>query len=128
MIGSCTALLLAATIDEDFRPATHFDFWLYKRWQPYIEELEAKHAGCVTSVTGSPPTRDDGPKILWWMHEAARRLPPVAKFLMPVCNVAGRIAPEATEPNPALRKTYEEAFQRYLRWQSKLEDGFQRHG
>lgn len=80
------------TIDEDFRPATHFDSWLDMRCQPYIEELNRRYADQVTALTGCPPTCDHGPKILWWMHERPEDYRRVAKFVMPACYVAGRIA------------------------------------
>ena len=80
------------TIDAEFRPATRFDSWLDMRCRPYIEELDRNYADRITSLTGCPPTCDHGPKMLWWMHERAEDYHRVAKFVMPACYVAGRIA------------------------------------
>lgn len=80
------------TIDEHFRPATRFDSWLDMRCQPYIEELRRKHADKITTLTGCPPTCDHGPKILWWMNERPEEYLHIAKFVMPACYVAGKIA------------------------------------
>jgi xylulokinase len=80
------------TIDENFRPATRFDSWLDMRCQPYIEELKARHADRIMALTGCPPTCNHGPKMLWWMHERPEDYRRIAKFVMPACYVAGRIA------------------------------------
>ena len=77
-------------IDDDFRPATHFDSWLDMRCRPYIEQMDRSHGGEVTAITGCPPTCDHGPKILWWMHERPAEFARIAKFLMPSAYVAGR--------------------------------------
>jgi len=79
-------------IDENFRPATRFDSWLDMRCQPYIEELNRTHAERITALTGCPPTCNHGPKMLWWMHERPEEARRIAKFVMPTCYVAGRLA------------------------------------
>ena len=79
-------------IDDEFRPANRFDSWLDMRCQPYIEELSRAHADKITALTGCPPTCDHGPKMLWWMHERPEEYQRIAKFVMPTCYVAGRIA------------------------------------
>jgi xylulokinase len=79
-------------IDEKFRPATRFDSWLDMRCQPYIEELNRTHAERITALTGCPPTCNHGPKMLWWMHERPEEARRIAKFVMPTCYVAGRLA------------------------------------
>ena len=79
-------------IDDEFRPANRFDSWLDMRCQPYIEELSGAHADKITALTGCPPTCDHGPKMLWWMHERPEEYQRIAKFVMPTCYVAGKIA------------------------------------
>jgi xylulokinase len=79
-------------IDERFRPATHFDSWLDMRCQPYIEMLNAAHRDRITDLTGCPPTCAHGPKMLWWQHERPDDYRRIAKFVMPVSYVAGRMA------------------------------------
>lgn len=79
-------------IDEKFRPAMPFDSWLDMRCQPYIEELNTNHRQRITELTGCPPTCAHGPKMLWWQHERPVEYGRIAKFVMPVCYVAGRMA------------------------------------
>lgn len=79
-------------IDDEFRPAARFDSWLDMRCQPYIEDLKRNHSERITALTGCPPTCDHGPKILWWMHERPEAYKRIAKFVMPSCYVAGRLA------------------------------------
>jgi xylulokinase len=79
-------------IDEDFRPAAHFDSWLDMRCRPYIEQMDREYGDEIAALTGCPPTCDHGPKILWWMHERPGEYHRIAKFLMPSAYVAGRCA------------------------------------
>ncbi len=79
-------------INADYRPATRFDSWLDMRCQPYIEQLERHYGEQITRLTGAPPTCDHGPKILWWKEEQPEQYAQVAKFLMPVAYVVGRMA------------------------------------
>jgi xylulokinase len=79
-------------IDESFRPAAKFDSWLDMRCQPYIEELDRHYGELVTLLTGCPPTCNHGPKMLWLMHERPEAFSRTAKFVMPTCYVAGKLA------------------------------------
>jgi len=80
------------SINAEYRPATRFDSWLDMRCQPYIEQLERHHGERITRLTGTPPTCDHGPKILWWKEEHPEQYAQVAKFLMPVGYVVGNMA------------------------------------
>jgi xylulokinase len=80
------------TIDEHFQPAAPFDSWLDMRCRPYIEQLNSHHAERIISLSGCPPTCDHGPKMMWWMHERPDDYRRIAKFVMPSCYVAGRLA------------------------------------
>ncbi len=79
-------------VDEAFNPAIRFDSWLDMRCQPYIEQLARDHGDLITRLTGCAPTCNHGPKILWWKEERPEAYAKVAKFLMPACYVAGKMA------------------------------------
>jgi xylulokinase len=79
-------------IDEHFEPAAPFDSWLDMRCRPFIEQLSRDHAERITALSGCPPTCDHGPKMMWWMHERPDDYRRIAKFVMPSCYVAGRLA------------------------------------
>jgi xylulokinase len=78
------------TIDEGFRPATHFDSWLDTRCEPYITEMN-EHAARVVELSGCPPTYSHGPKILWWMRERPEDYRRTARFVVPGAFVAARL-------------------------------------
>lgn len=78
------------TIDDDFRPATHFDSWLDSRCTPYIDAM-AEHAVRITEVSGCPPTYSHGPKIAWWQRERPVDFARVARFVVPGAYVASRL-------------------------------------
>lgn len=78
------------TIDDQFRPATHFDSWLDQRCTPYIEKM-AEHAHRVTELSGCPPTYSHGPKIAWWQNERPDDFARVHRFVVPGAFVAGRL-------------------------------------
>ena len=62
------------------------------RCQPYIEWMDKEAGDRITQLTGCPPTCDHGPKMLWWKNEQPEIYQRIAKFVMPVTYVAGRIA------------------------------------
>lgn len=78
------------TIDDDFRPATHFDSWLDSRSAPYIRQM-ADEAPRVTELSGCPPTYSHGPKIMWWQRERPDDFSRIARFVVPTAYVAGRL-------------------------------------
>ena len=84
------------TIDERFRPATHFDSWLDTRCAPHILAME-EHAELVTRLSGCPPTYSHGPKILWWQRERPEDFRRVARFVVPGAYVGGRLCGLAPE-------------------------------
>jgi xylulokinase len=79
-------------VDEDFNPATRYDSWLDMRCQPYIEYLDRSYGDLVTRLTGTPPTCDHGPKILWWKEEQPEVYRRIARFVTPAGYVAGKMA------------------------------------
>jgi len=80
------------SIDENYKPATRFDSWLDMRCQPYIEWMDKEAGDRITQLTGCPPTCDHGSKMLWWKNEQPDIYQRIAKFVMPVAYVVGRIA------------------------------------
>ena len=80
------------SIDEDFKPAARYDSWLDMRCQPFIEGMDKEAGDRITQLTGCPPTCDHGPKMLWWKNNQPDIYRRIAKFVMPVAYVAGRIA------------------------------------
>lgn len=78
-------------IDENHRPAGHFDSWLDSRCGPYIEAMAAQRER-ITELSGCPPTYSHGPKFLWWQHERPSELRRIARFVVPGAYVAGRLA------------------------------------
>lgn len=78
------------TIDDSYRPATHFDSWLDTRCEPYIEQMN-EHAGRVVELSGCPPTYSHGPKIMWWMRERPADFRRISRFVVPGAFVAGRL-------------------------------------
>ena len=80
------------SIDEDFKPVARFDSWLDMRCQPYIEWMDKEAGDRITQLTGCPPTCDHGPKMLWWKNNQPDIYRRIAKFVMPVAYVSGRIA------------------------------------
>lgn len=79
-------------VDEDFNPAIRFDSWLDMRCQPYIEFINRQYGDLVTRLTGTPPTCDHGPKIVWWKEEEPESYRRIAKFVTPSGYVAGKMA------------------------------------
>jgi len=79
-------------IDEDFKPVARFDSWLDMRCQPFIKWMDKEAGDRITQLTGCPPTCDHGPKMLWWKEEHPKEFARIAKFIMPTCYVAGRMA------------------------------------
>jgi xylulokinase len=78
------------TIDDGFRPVTHFDSWLDTRCEPYIRRME-EHADRVVRLSGCPPTYSHGPKILWWKEERPESFRRISRFVVPGAFVAGRL-------------------------------------
>ena len=91
-IGFDSQMAGVGAINEEFRPAARFDSWLDMRCQPYIDQLTEHHSDLITRLTGCPPTCDHGPKIMWCRDEQPDVYRNTAKFVMPSCYVAGRMA------------------------------------
>jgi xylulokinase len=79
-------------IDENYESVSRFDSWLDMRCEPYIKFLDENYGELITTLTGCPPTCDNGPKILWWQNERPEEYRQIAKFVMPGGFVAGKMA------------------------------------
>lgn len=80
------------SIRDDFTPASPFDSWLDTRCKPFIDQLDLHHGERITQLTGCPPTCNHGPKIMWAQHYQRDHYADTAKFVMPSCYVAGKLA------------------------------------
>ncbi|NIO06300.1 MAG: xylulose kinase [Proteobacteria bacterium] len=79
-------------IDRNFRPVTPYDSWLDTRCAPYVELMRKRSGGEVMASTGSYPSINHGPKILWWKEEHPDVFKRIFKFIQPSVYVAGRLA------------------------------------
>lgn len=79
-------------IDQDWQPVARYDSWLDTRCEPYIQYMREKAGLEVLRKTGCPPTYAHCPKILWWKNEAPKTFKMIAKFVVPGCYVAGKLA------------------------------------
>ncbi len=78
-------------IDKNWKPVTRYDSWLDTRCEPYIDLMKKKAEDLVIKKTGSPPSYNHGPKIIWWMREAPETFKKIHKFVMPAGYVAGKM-------------------------------------
>jgi xylulokinase len=78
-------------VDDEWGTPTPYDSWLDARCAPYIEKMKP-YAEQIVQTSGGPPTFCHGPKILWWQHERPEVFERIAKFVVPVAYVAGRMA------------------------------------
>ncbi len=79
------------SVDENWGTPTVYDSWLDTRCKPYIDRMKGDQ-DLIIAKAGGPPTYSHGPKILWWMHEQPEVFKKIAKFVVPGCYVAGRMA------------------------------------
>ncbi len=79
-------------VGADGLASIRYDSWLDTRCEPYIELMNREAGELVLRKSGSPPTYDHGPKILWWMREEPERFAATAKFVVPSAYAAMRLA------------------------------------
>ncbi len=70
-------------IGEDGMAVTPYDSWLDTRCAPYITEMKEQAEDEIIMKTGSPPSFNHGPKILWWKQERPDTYRRIAKFVQP---------------------------------------------
>lgn len=79
-------------VAENGMASIRYDSWLDTRCEPYIDLMDREAGSAVLAVSGSPPTYDHGPKILWWMHEEPEAFRRTAKFVVPSAYAAMRMS------------------------------------
>jgi len=78
-------------VDARGEAATPYDSWLDVRSAPYAEEMK-KAENLIIKRSGMGPSINHGPKILWWKHEHPEVYRRIAKFTVPACWVAQKLA------------------------------------
>lgn len=78
-------------IDDDFNAVTPYDSWLDTRCQPEIQIMRQEAGKQVISITGAPVSYTHGPKILRWKREYPEVYQKIAKFVLPVTYIAGKM-------------------------------------
>lgn len=79
-------------VDQSFRPVAPYDSWLDTRCAPYVELMRERSGSEVLVSTGSYPSINHGPKMLWWKEEQPGLFKRIFKFIQPAAYVAGRLA------------------------------------
>ncbi len=78
-------------IDENWNPVTPYDSWLDTRCGQQVRAMEDSARQLVIEKTGSMPSYNHGPKILWWKQNRPRVFDRIRSFIMPSAYVAGRL-------------------------------------
>jgi len=79
-------------IAANWDPVEHYDSWLDTRCEPYIRFMQEQAGQDVLRKTGCPPTYAHCAKILWWRKERPDVFRRIAKFVVPGCYAAGKMA------------------------------------
>ncbi len=81
------------TIDKNWNAPTRYDNWLDIRCEPFIKHMNQEAGEEILQKAGAPPTYSHGPKILWWKENHPELFNnEIAKFVVPSCYVAGKMA------------------------------------
>lgn len=78
-------------VDKTGMHATYYDSWLDTRCAPYIKSMMEEAGDDIAKKTGSYPSYNHGPKILWWMNEQPDTYRQVAAFVQPAAYLAMRL-------------------------------------
>lgn len=78
-------------IDTTGRHATYYDSWLDTRCAPYIDHMMTEAGDEIAAKSGSYPSYNHGPKILWWMNEHPTVYKQVVSFVQPAAYLAMRL-------------------------------------
>src|SRR5690606_27411707 len=78
-------------VDRAGKHATYYDSWLDTLCSPYINRMMAEAGDEIAEKTGSYPSYNHGPKILWWMNEHPEVYKQVASFVQPAAYLAMRL-------------------------------------
>lgn len=84
-------------IGSDGIAVTPYDSWLDGRCAPYSDLMKKEAHDEILKKAGTAPSRNHGPKILWWKHERPEVYARIEKFVQPgayaamrLCGLAGR--------------------------------------
>ena len=78
-------------VDGDFNAVTPYDSWLDIRCEAEIDEMRAAAGDRIIALTGAPVSYNHGPKVLRWKKRFPEAYARIAKFVLPVTYVAGRM-------------------------------------
>lgn len=92
-------------VDNAGRHATYYDSWLDTRCAPYMKRMMEEAGDEIAGKTGSYPSYNHGPKILWWMGEHPDTYRKVAVFVQPAAYLAMRLC-GLTAENSFIDRTY----------------------
>jgi len=79
-------------IDKDWKPVMPYDSWLDIRCKDYINYLKNNFEELLIQSTGSPPTVNHLPKMIWWKNERPDVFSRICRFTVPAVYVAGKLA------------------------------------
>jgi xylulokinase len=79
-------------VDRDWKPVMPYDSWLDIRSRDYINYLKKNFEDLLIRTTGSPPTVNHLPKMMWWQNERPDVFSRICKFTVPAVYVAGKLA------------------------------------
>lgn len=78
-------------IDRRWDPAAHYDSWLDTRCEASLPLMEP-YSRDFTASSGCPPTYAHAAKIIWWKNHRPEIFRKIAKFIVPLTYVAGKMA------------------------------------
>ena len=78
-------------IDQNWAPAAHYDSWLDTRCEASLPLMEP-YCREFTAGSGCPPTYAHAAKVIWWKNHQPELFNRVAKFIVPLTYVAGKMA------------------------------------
>ena len=78
-------------IGEDGMAVTPYDSWLDTRCAPYITRMIETAGDEVLQKSGTYPSFNHGPKILWWKHEYPEIYKKIVSFVQPAGYVSMRL-------------------------------------
>lgn len=78
-------------LDSAGHHITYYDSWLDTRCAPYISHMMTEAGDEIAEKTGSYPSYNHGPKILWWMNEHPEIYRNIAAFVQPAAYLAMRL-------------------------------------
>jgi xylulokinase len=78
-------------IDRQGHHVTYYDSWLDTRCVRYINHMLEQAGDEIALKTGSYPSYNHGPKMLWWKHEYPETYHKIHAFVQPAAYLAMRL-------------------------------------